>query len=94
MPVISAASGAKIKKITVPSQLGQIVWETLSQKYPTQKRAGGVAQVVDLLPSKCKALSSNPSMDKKEKCGSYEVNLPLDAWLVMLGNGAMLGAPC
>jgi hypothetical protein len=28
------------------SQPRQIVWEILSQKYPTQKRAGGVAHVV------------------------------------------------
>jgi hypothetical protein len=27
--------------------------ETLSQKYPTQKRAGGVAQVTECLLSKC-----------------------------------------
>jgi hypothetical protein len=28
-------------------------------KYPTQKRAGRVTQVVEHLPSKCEALSSN-----------------------------------
>jgi hypothetical protein len=31
----------------------QIVQETLFQKYPTQNRTGGVAQVVEHLPSKC-----------------------------------------
>jgi hypothetical protein len=31
----------------VQSQTGKIVSETLSQKYPTQKRAGRVAQSVD-----------------------------------------------
>jgi hypothetical protein len=30
------------------------------------KRAGGVAQVVECLPCKCKALSSNPSTAKKQ----------------------------
>jgi hypothetical protein len=30
-------------------------------------RAGGVAQVVELLPSKCKALSLNPSSKKTKK---------------------------
>jgi ribosomal protein L23 len=30
-------------------------------KKETKNRAGGVAQVVEYLPSKCKALSSNPS---------------------------------
>jgi hypothetical protein len=33
----------------------------LTQKYPTQKRAGGVAQVVEHLLSKREALNSNPS---------------------------------
>jgi hypothetical protein len=43
----------------------QIVRETLSQKYPTQNRAGRVAQVVEHLPSKP---GSNPSTaPKKEK---------------------------
>jgi hypothetical protein len=40
--------------------------ETLSQKYPTQKRASGVAQVVEHLPSKLEALTSNSSTLKKE----------------------------
>jgi hypothetical protein len=45
----------------------QIVPETLSQKNPSQKRAGGVAQVGECLPSKRKALCSNPSNIKKKK---------------------------
>jgi hypothetical protein len=51
----------------VRSQPRQIVLETISQKYPTQNRAGGVTQVVEHLPHKCEALSSNPSTAKKEK---------------------------
>jgi hypothetical protein len=39
----------------VQSHPGQIVCETLSQKYPSQERAGGVA------------LSSSPSTTKKKK---------------------------
>jgi hypothetical protein len=41
----------------------------LSQKYPTQtmKKASGVAQEVEWLPSKCEILSSNPSTVQKEK---------------------------
>jgi hypothetical protein len=35
---------AKIRKIVVQSQPGEIVLETLSLKNPSQKRAGGVAQ--------------------------------------------------
>jgi hypothetical protein len=36
-------------------------------KIPSTKRADGVAQVVELLPNKCKVLSSNPSAAKKKK---------------------------
>jgi hypothetical protein len=34
---------------------------------PKAKRAGGVAEVVECLPSKPEALSSNPSNSKKKK---------------------------
>jgi hypothetical protein len=37
------------------------------EKKPTQKRAGGVAQVVECLPSKGEALSSKPSTGKKKR---------------------------
>jgi hypothetical protein len=46
MPVILATYEAEIRRITVGSQPGQIVRETLSQKNPSQKRAGGMAQGV------------------------------------------------
>jgi hypothetical protein len=36
-------------------------------KNPSQKRADGVAQIVENLPRKHEALSSNPSMTRKEK---------------------------
>jgi hypothetical protein len=42
-----------------------IICKTLSRKYPTLKRTGGVAQVVEHLPSKHKAQSSNPSTNKQ-----------------------------
>jgi hypothetical protein len=45
MPIIPATQEAEIRT-TVQSQLGQIVVETLSQKNPSQKRAGEVAQGV------------------------------------------------
>jgi hypothetical protein len=44
--VILATQEAEIRRITVGSQPRQIVHETLSQKNPTQKRAGGVAEGV------------------------------------------------
>jgi hypothetical protein len=44
MPVTPATQEAEIKRILFQSQPGQTVHETLSQKHPSQKRAGGVAQ--------------------------------------------------
>jgi hypothetical protein len=56
------------------SQFGQIVLETLSQKYLTQNRPGRVARVIATLPSKHEALSSfkpqNHQKKKKKKEGS------------------------
>jgi hypothetical protein len=47
----------------VQTQSGQM--DALPQKYLTQKRSVRVAQVVQYLPSKCKALSSNLSSKKR-----------------------------
>jgi hypothetical protein len=44
--IILAFQETEISRTEVRSQPRQIVDETLSQKYPTQKRAGGVSQVV------------------------------------------------
>jgi hypothetical protein len=43
MPVILAIQEAEIRRIVARSQPRQIARKTLSQKYPSQKRAGGVA---------------------------------------------------
>jgi hypothetical protein len=51
----------------VQSQPEQIVPETLSQKYPTQNRAGTVTQMAQPLHSKYKALGSDLSTTKKKK---------------------------
>jgi hypothetical protein len=48
MPVILATLEAEIMKILVRSQPGKIVHKLLSRKNPLQKRAGVVAQRVDL----------------------------------------------
>jgi hypothetical protein len=45
----------------------QIVLEMLSEKYPTQKRADRVAQLVECLLSKHEEVSSSPSLTKKKK---------------------------
>jgi hypothetical protein len=67
-PIILVSQEADIRRIQVRSQPRQIVHETLSRNIQ-HKTAGfvlGVAQVVKLLPSKHKALSSNPSTKKKK----------------------------
>jgi hypothetical protein len=55
-PVILATQEAEIRRITVRSQPGQIVQETLSQKHPSPKG------LVEWL--KVKALSSNPNTEE------------------------------
>jgi hypothetical protein len=45
----------------------KIVQETLSQKYPTQNRAGRVVQVVEHLLNMGEDMSSDSSTTKKEK---------------------------
>jgi hypothetical protein len=44
MPIILATQKAEIRRIKARSQPRQIVFETLSWKYPTQKRSGGVVE--------------------------------------------------
>jgi hypothetical protein len=44
----------------------EIVYKTLSQKYPTQEKASRVVQVVEHLPSKHEVLSSNTCIAKKK----------------------------
>jgi hypothetical protein len=46
-PVILATQVAEIRRIVVQSQPGQVFHKTLSQKNPSQKRDGRVAQGVD-----------------------------------------------
>jgi hypothetical protein len=46
-PVILATQEAEDRRITVQSQPGQIVSETLSRKNRSHKRAGGVPQDAD-----------------------------------------------
>jgi hypothetical protein len=46
-----------------------------------RKRAGGMAQVVELLPSKCEALSSNPSTTEKKKKGNIYIYIYICAYI-------------
>jgi hypothetical protein len=76
--MILATQVAEIRRITVGGQPGKIVHEMLSQKHPAQTRASEVAQVVERLPSKHKALSSNPSTtNKQQKCWDFNTHLPV-----------------
>jgi plasmid maintenance system antidote protein VapI len=56
-PVILATQEAEIRRTAGQSQPGEIVHETLSRKYPSQK---GLAERL-----KVKALSSNPTTAKQ-----------------------------
>jgi hypothetical protein len=51
MPVILTSQEAESRRTTVRGQPGQIVCEHLSQKLPTNKRARGMAQEIEHLPS-------------------------------------------
>jgi hypothetical protein len=55
-PIILATQEAEIRRIMVQNQPRQIVHETLSQKNPSQKRAGGGAEGVgpEAKPQYCK----------------------------------------
>jgi hypothetical protein len=61
MPIIPATQEAEIWRITVQGQLWQMILETPISKIIRAKWTGGVAQLVECLLSKCKALNSNPS---------------------------------
>jgi hypothetical protein len=66
--VILLTPKAEIRRIAVQGRpRGKIVYESLSGKCPTQKRAGGVVQVVESLPSKREALSSKLRKEGKPK---------------------------
>jgi hypothetical protein len=65
--------GSINRRTVLPGQSGQKVRPYL--KITKAKSAGGVAQVVDLPPSKCKAMSSNPSTEKKKRDGAKGQNM-------------------
>jgi hypothetical protein len=67
MPIILATQEAEIRRIVVRSQPQQRVCKRLSQKYPSQKRAGGMAQGGGL---KFKPQYYKKKKKKKKKSGS------------------------
>jgi hypothetical protein len=56
----------EIRRLALHTQPRQILFKTLSGKYPIQNSDGRVYQVLECLCSKCEALSSNPSKEQKE----------------------------
>jgi hypothetical protein len=67
LPVILATEEVEIRRITVQSQpRADSLQDPLSWKTHHKKRASGVVQVAQHLPSKYKALSSNPSTNKNK----------------------------
>jgi hypothetical protein len=64
-PVILATQEAEIRRIEVQSQLGANSSRDPTLKKPSQKRAGGVAQVVECLPSKCQGPEFKPQYCQK-----------------------------
>jgi hypothetical protein len=59
------------RRIVVQAHLSKK--QDLISKITRAKRSGGMAQVVEHLPSKCETLSSNPSTGKKKKVISVQV---------------------
>jgi hypothetical protein len=68
MPLILLRSlEAEMGSMEVQCQPGQIVHKSPSPKTTRAKWAGGMAQAVECLLCKCKALSSNSRTKKKKK---------------------------
>jgi hypothetical protein len=68
MPVILAMQGSTSRKNEIQVGLG-LKQDAISKI--TKAKSWGVAQVVEHLPSKCKALSSSPSTEKKKKKSTF-----------------------
>jgi hypothetical protein len=64
--LILATWEAEIGRIIVQDQPRQIVWEIPSLEQPEQRQTGGVAQEIECLLCKHRALSSNPTLIKKK----------------------------
>jgi hypothetical protein len=74
MPVILATQEAEISRIEVQASPGKEFLRPYLKNNQHKKRVGGVAQVVEWLPSKCKALSSIPVLPKKVSSITLTIN--------------------
>jgi hypothetical protein len=64
---ILATQKVEIRRTAVPSQPWETVRETLSRKYPTNKKRWLSGQVVEGLFSRCEVLSSPKKKKKKNQ---------------------------
>jgi hypothetical protein len=62
-------SGSVIRRIVGQASPGKML--RFISKIIRAKWAGGMSQVVEHLPTKCEALSSNPNTTKKKKMPPY-----------------------
>jgi hypothetical protein len=65
--LVAHSCNPRDQRIVVWCLTGQIVHEILSWKYSTQKRAGGVTQVIEHLPGKCPEFKPQYWKKKKKK---------------------------
>jgi hypothetical protein len=93
-PVIPATQEAEIRRMEVRSQPGQIVCETLSQRNPTQERAGGVAQGVgpEFKPQNPK--TKKPPLPKKQQSPLVQVGARLTYVRPQIKTKPPMRAPC
>jgi hypothetical protein len=78
-PIILATQEAEIKRLLIRSQPGKIVCETLSQQYPTLKRDGRLAQVVEpLLSRQFSVQTHSTTKTKKERKKDRKKEMILD----------------
>jgi hypothetical protein len=80
MPVILATKEAEIRRISVQSQPGQIVYKTLSQKYSTENWGWQSGS-----NGKCEALSLDTKKKKKRKKKEREGKPDVTAIPIILG---------
>jgi hypothetical protein len=59
--------GSKGSQDHSPTAVPREQLQTLPEKLTKAKRAGGMVQVVQHLPCKCEALSSNPNIPKQKQ---------------------------
>jgi hypothetical protein len=86
-PVILPTQEAEIRSVYRDLMSALAKFNTLPQKYPTQKRISRVAKVVESFPSKREALSSNPSTEKNKTKQQKKITLSQktenQSWLYM-----------